>query len=201
MADQLQTKLSAMEKLQYALTSHELQVAQRMTEQQRAAAEHVHVNIRSSSSESSPRETNDVIDTGFTNPHHSPNKKEPEPAMSHSHQRSSSPHHDHALFTSSSEGQGSIQEVWKLLEEEESFRTLSPIREQILRPQSSADIPVREESEESSGFTVKGKRTQIDTRVNKPKLGLSKRAMGKMKPAPRKATIRNYNVRDEPKPQ
>lgn len=62
--DELQTKLSAMEKLQYALTSHELQVAQRMAEQQRAAAGQIQVNVRSSSSDSSPTEANDVMEGG-----------------------------------------------------------------------------------------------------------------------------------------
>ncbi|KAK3728545.1 hypothetical protein QZH41_011624 [Actinostola sp. cb2023] len=61
MTNQLQTKLSAMEKLQYALTTHELQVAQRMTEQQKIAAGQVRVNVQSSSSESSPSDFNDVI--------------------------------------------------------------------------------------------------------------------------------------------
>lgn len=54
MTDQLQTKLSAMEKLQYALTTHELQVAQRMTEQEKIAAGQVRVTVRSSSSDTSP---------------------------------------------------------------------------------------------------------------------------------------------------
>lgn len=123
-------------------------------------------------------------------------QKEPEPALSLGQRRSSSPHADHALFTSSSEGQASLQEIWKLLDEEESFRSLSPIKEHF-RPQSPTEIPVREESEESSGFTVKGKKTLIDVKSNKQKPEMSKRALGKMKVTPKKTLIRNYNIRDD----
>ena len=58
-ADQLQSKLSAVEKLQYQLTSHELQFAQRMAEQELDAAEKAHITVGSSSSEASPSDVND----------------------------------------------------------------------------------------------------------------------------------------------
>ena len=56
MKDHLQNQLSAVEKLQYQLTSHELQFAQRMAQKEQQAAEQVQVTVASSSSDSNDGE-------------------------------------------------------------------------------------------------------------------------------------------------
>ena len=50
-------------------------------------------------------------------------------------QWASSPVYDQPLFTSSSEGQASLQEIWKILDEEESFRSPTPGRVRPSSPQ------------------------------------------------------------------
>ena len=52
MKDDLHSQLSAVEKLQYQLTSHELQFAQRMAQKEQHAAEKAEVTVGSSSSDS-----------------------------------------------------------------------------------------------------------------------------------------------------
>ncbi|XP_048584581.1 coiled-coil domain-containing protein 57 isoform X2 [Nematostella vectensis] len=233
MADNIQTQLGAMEKLQYALTSHELQVAQRMREQQTAAAGHARVTMGSSSSDSS-----DELGTARpvaakpdpTKPYNKPaaprrmpwaDKPLPESETSPrrplnlesevpSSQRTSSPRRDQAYMTSSSEGHASLQEIWKLLDEEESFRSLSPVKQRPHRTQSLDHVPVREESGHhglpdlgesgSDGFTLKRKKAEIDEKGAPQKPYLSRKALGKVKPAARQGSamkIRNYNVRDD----
>ena len=54
--DDLRTQLNAVEKLQYQLTSQELQFAQRMAQSEQDAAEKVKVTVVSSSSESNEGE-------------------------------------------------------------------------------------------------------------------------------------------------
>ena len=57
MKNDLHSQLSAVEKLQYQLTSHELEFAQRMAQQEQLAAEKVKVTVVSSSSDSSESES------------------------------------------------------------------------------------------------------------------------------------------------
>ena len=52
MREDLHGQLSAVEKLQYQLTSHELQFAQRMAQKEQYAAEKVQITVVSSSSDS-----------------------------------------------------------------------------------------------------------------------------------------------------
>ena len=56
MTDDLRSQLNAIEKLQYQLTSQELQFAQRMAQSEQHAAEKVKVTVVSSSSESNAGE-------------------------------------------------------------------------------------------------------------------------------------------------
>ena len=58
MKDHLQSQLSAVEKLQYQLTAHELQFAQRMVQKEQQAAEQIKVTVVSSSSDSNEGERN-----------------------------------------------------------------------------------------------------------------------------------------------
>lgn len=58
MKDHLQSQLSAVEKLQYQLTAHELQFAQRMAQKEQQAAEQIKVTVVSSSSDSNEGEGN-----------------------------------------------------------------------------------------------------------------------------------------------
>ena len=54
--DHLQSQLNAVEKLQYQLTAHELQFAQRMAQKEQQAAEQIKVTVVSSSSDSNEGE-------------------------------------------------------------------------------------------------------------------------------------------------
>lgn len=54
--DHLQSQLSAVKKLQYQLTAHELQFAQRMAQKEQQAAEQIKVTVVSSSSDSNEGE-------------------------------------------------------------------------------------------------------------------------------------------------
>ena len=54
--DDIHSQLSAVEKLQYQLTSHELQFAQRMAQKEQHAADKVQVTVLSSSSDSNEGE-------------------------------------------------------------------------------------------------------------------------------------------------
>ena len=119
-------------------------------------------------------------------------------------QLTSSPAYDQPLFTSSSEGQASLQEIWKMLDEEESFRSPTPRKARSSSPHRSAVsrdlepdyIPTRD-SPERDAFALKGRRTEVQTRPAKQKPGLSKKAAGKAKLTPKKLQVRNYNIRDD----
>ena len=118
-------------------------------------------------------------------------------------QWTSSPACDQPLFTSSSEGQASLQEIWKMLDAEESFRSPTPRKDQSSFPQQSAvmrdlepdHIPAHG-SPERDVFALKGKRTGVQTRPTKQRPELSKKATGKAKLTPKKLKVRNYNIRD-----
>ena len=56
MKDDIHSQLSAVEKLQYQLTSHELQFAQRMAQKEQHAVDKVQVTVVSSSSDSNEGE-------------------------------------------------------------------------------------------------------------------------------------------------
>ena len=88
------------------------------------------------------------------------NKKDSAPVDSRvtlppTNQWASSPVYDQPLFTSSSEGQASLQEIWKILDEEESFRSptpgkvrpSSPQRLKATRDQDPDHIPARDSPE------------------------------------------------------
>ena len=135
--------------------------------------------------------------------------KDKEPADDHvthppTNQFTSSPVNDQPLFTSSSEGQASLQELWKMLDEEESFQSPTPRKTWSSSPQRttfSRDlgpdyIPTRD-SPERDVFALKGRRTEVQTRPAKQKPGLSKKAAGKVKLTPKKLKVRNYNIRDD----
>lgn len=137
------------------------------------------------------------------------NAKDKEPVDNHvihppANQLSSSPAYDQPPFTSSSEGQASLQEIWKMLDEEESFRSPTPRKARPSSPQRptvSRDlepdyIPTRD-SPERDVFALKGRRTEVQTRPSKQKPGLSKKAAGKAKLSPKKLKVRNYNIRDD----
>ena len=137
------------------------------------------------------------------------NTKDKEPVDDHvthppTNQLISSPTNEQPLFTSSSEGQASLQEIWKMLDEEESFqgptsrkaRTSSPQRFTVSRDVEPDYIPTRD-SPERGAFALKGKRTDVQTRPAKQRSGLSRKAAGKAKLTPKKLKVRNYNIRDD----
>ena len=116
-----------------------------------------------------------------------------------------SPSYDQPLFTSSSEGQASLQEIWKMLDAEESFqsptprkaRASSPQRHPVSRDLEPDHIPARH-SPERDVFALKGRRTEAQFRPAKQRPELSKKAAGKTKMTPKKLNVRNYNVKDDP---
>lgn len=137
------------------------------------------------------------------------NTKDKEPVDNHvihppANQLTSSPAYDQPLFTSSSEGQASLQEIWKILDEEESFQSPTPRKARSSSPQRSTFsrnlgpdyIPTRD-SPERDVYALKGRRTEVQTRPAKQKPGLSRKAAGKAKLTPKKLQVRNYNIRDD----
>ena len=137
------------------------------------------------------------------------NTKGKEPVDDHvthppTNQLTSSPANEQPLFTSSSEGQASLQEIWKMLDEEESFqsptprkpRSSSPQRSTISRDLEPDYIPTRD-SPERGAFALKGRRTDVQTRPAKQKSELSRKVAGKAKLTPKKLKVRNYNIKDD----
>ena len=110
-----------------------------------------------------------------------------------------------ALFTSSSEGQASLQEIWKMLDAEESFKSPTPRkvspsstqRPTVARELEPDHIPAHD-SPEHDVFALKGRRTEAQSRPAKQRPELSKKAAGKAKMTPKKLKVRNYNVKDDP---
>lgn len=86
----------------------------------------------------------------------------------------------------SSDDRLSLQEVWKLLDEE------SPAG---LTPRVIRDKHARESS--SDGFTVKGHQSEVLVKPEISRPVLSAKAAGKHKLSKPKARIRNYNIQDE----
>lgn len=208
MKDDLQSQLSAVEKLQYQLTSHELQFAQRMAQKEQHAAEKAEVTVGSSSSDSGeggkvpePMLKSREVVSRDTND----NSRASHMANTLSTQLPSPPPRDQPLFTSSSEGQSSLQEIWRMLDAEESFksptprkaRPSSPRQPLVTRDIQPDHIPARDDAEEQDVFALKGKRTEAQIRHSKQKPGLSKKAAGKAKMTPTKLKVRNYNIRDD----
>lgn len=147
-------------------------------------------------------ESHDVVSRDTNTKHRAPvdNHVARPPAS----QWTSSPVYDQPLFTSSSEGQASLQEIWKMLDEEESFRSPTPGKARPSSPQhlkASRDldpdhIPARD-SPERDVFALKGRRTDVQSRPSKQRPELSKKAAGKAKLTPKKLKVRNYNIRDD----
>lgn len=133
-----------------------------------------------------------------------PTAKPAEPAIPE--QRTSSPFYEQPLFTSSSEGQASLQEIWRLLDNEESFRSPSPDKTRPRSPRRHVSansqvpdhIPVHGDSG-SDGFTVKGQRSELESKPAVQRPGLSKKAAGKtkVKLGPKKGKVRNYNLKSD----
>lgn len=209
MKDHLQSQLGAVENLQYQLTSQELQFAQRMALKEQQAAEHVKITVASSSSDSNDDGKVPVLLESQHVVSRDTNKKDSAPVDSNvthppANQWTSSPVYDQPLFTSSSEGQASLQEIWKMLDEEESFRSptprrvrpSSPQRLKATRDQDPDHIPERDSPERDS-FALKGRRTEVQSRPSKQRPELSKKAAGKGRLAQKKIKVRNYNVRDD----
>ena len=132
---------------------------------------------------------------------HVPQASRSKPAVTTSQQASTA--NEQTLFTSSSEGQASLQEIWKLLDEEESFRSSTPgalfpgpsPQDSVPRSQFLDHMP-SESTTISSEFAVKGRQAVTELKPSAKRPGLSWKAAGKAKLTPQKPKIRNYNVRD-----
>lgn len=106
--------------------------------------------------------------------------------------------YEQALFTSSSEGHSSLQEVWKILDDEESFRSSTPgslpVRVLPARPTSN-----QVSTESASDFALKGRQTATELKPRLKRAELSRKAAGKAKFVSQKPRVRNYNIRDDSK--
>ncbi|XP_015762342.1 PREDICTED: coiled-coil domain-containing protein 57-like [Acropora digitifera] len=192
----LHGQLSAVEKLQYQLTSHELQFAQRMAQNAPCAAEFTFSGRNVQEPLAKPHEVipqdvnNNSVDNHVTSPLSTQNPL--------------SPVRDQPLFTSSSDGQTSLQEIWKMLDAEDSFKSPTPRKVRPSSPQQSLvtqdlgpdHIPAHD-TPERDVFALKGKRAVTQARFGKQKLELSKKAAGKAKMTPKKLKVRNYNIKDD----
>ena len=89
----------------------------------------------------------------------------------------------------SSDDRSSLQDVWKLLDEE------SP----ALTPREAHEIRGHHVSSSSTeSLKVKGQASHVQVKPEPVKSSLSAKAAGKWKPTTQgKAKIRNYNIRDE----
>ena len=107
------------------------------------------------------------------------NRKDKVPVEKHvtippANQWTPSPSYDQPLFTSSSEGQASLQEIWKMLDAEESFqsptprkaRPSSPQRHPVSRDLEPNHIPAHD-SPKCDVFALKGRRTEGQSRPTK----------------------------------
>ena len=90
----------------------------------------------------------------------------------------------------SSDDRSSLQEVWKLLEEDSLGSTPHETRE-------VREGHARNRSSTPDSLTVKGQPSHVQVKPETTKPALSAKAAGKWKPAQAKAKIRNYNMRDE----
>ena len=120
-------------------------------------------------------------------------------------QWTSSPAYDQPLFTSSSEGQASLQEIWKMLDAEESFQSPTPRKARPSSPQWQVvardlepDHTPARKSPERDVFALTGRRAEAQSRPAKQRPELSKEAAGKAKLTPKKLKVRNYNIKDDP---
>lgn len=179
------SNLRALEQLQYQLTARELQYAQR------AVVRHGEPRTKASDGDQllGPPRPNSTI----------PPKRETETALQGN--RGSSSSHDEKLVSPwqpsfSSNDRSSLQEVWKLLDED------SPaITPRVFREDEEVSGPLKSSrpagsSSTSESFTVKGRPTGMQPKPAADKRMLSTKAAGKWKPSQQKAHVRNYNIKD-----
>jgi hypothetical protein len=161
------SNLRGLEQLQYQLTSKELQYA--------------HRSLARNTEQSTPGENTSAQQPSL------PNK----PAENSGLQVQA---HDDVTSqwrpSFSSDDRSSLQEVWKLLDEDSPGFTPRETREVRGRQ-------MRERTSTPDSFTVKGQPSHVQVKPETTKPALSAKAAGKWKPAQAKAKIRNYNVRDE----
>lgn len=130
----------------------------------------------------------------------SPHK--PEPASELEENRKSSSLQDRKAASPwrpsfSSDDRSSLQEVWKLLDEESPGLTPRGIRvdEEVSIPLKSSR---RAGSSSTSGsFTIKGQPRNFQPKPSTDRRMLSVKAAGRWKPSQQKAKVRNYNIKDE----
>ena len=97
-------------------------------------------------------------------------------------------------MTSSSEGQSTLQEVWKLLDEESPLVTPRTDLQNTPEKLEWHDAPYPKDDEDD--FVVQGKVTEISQKKRFQRKPLSQKAAGKFKTAQKKPVIRNYNIKD-----
>ncbi|XP_028416257.1 coiled-coil domain-containing protein 57-like [Dendronephthya gigantea] len=171
-------QLRGLEQLQYQLTSKELQYAQKTL-------------ARNNDQHSlSPRKKNSA--SAQTLQKHSPNTELAEnaglPETSTGRDDIVSPWQP----SFSSDDRASLQDVWKLLDEDSpGFTPRGNRGGEVSKSQ------LRESSSTTDSFTVKGQPSHVHLKPECSKAALSAKAAGKWTPSQVKAKIRNYNIRDE----
>ncbi|XP_077980528.1 coiled-coil domain-containing protein 57-like [Glandiceps talaboti] len=200
--EQFQTKLSDLERLQYEITKQELRFAQRDKDKMdfaRGAGD-----MKETISESSESDSNDV--------RAQPMQSQPVYAHQPDLQATlstigsglgGSP----LLMSMSSNGEGSIQDVWRLLDYGPSpsptfMRSPSPPPAGRQTQTSTGlhsfeprpSIPDTRPTTAPSGFTIEGSRPHLEERSKHEKKQLSSLAAGKYQRPSQKQKVRNYNV-------
>ena len=171
------SNLRGLEQLQYQLTSKELRYAQKTlaknTEKLVSAGENtstVPVSLHQPAYQSKPAENSGV--------------------QVQAHDDIISPWQP----SFSSDDRSSLQEVWKLLDEESPGQS----SREMATPGEKHEVRGRHASSSTTdSFTVKGQPTHVLSKPETTKPALSAKAAGKWRPAQAKAKIRNYNIRDE----
>ncbi|XP_070579694.1 coiled-coil domain-containing protein 57-like [Ptychodera flava] len=221
LAEHYQTKLSDLERLQYEITKQELKFAQRDKEmdfERGAGDEERPTKPKERPIMHQERPTMHQDRPVVHQPMHSDDiqrqqiTRQPRPALQPDLQatlstigsgRAGSP----LMMSLSSYGEGSIQDLWRMLDEGPSpsptfMRSPSP---PVHLPHNTAgsgsfeprpSIPDNRTAPSSDGFTIEGSRPAMSGRQKPGKQQLSSLAAGKYQRRPQKPKIRNYNVQD-----
>ena len=171
------SRLRGLEQLQYQLTSKELQYAQRTLA--RNTDQH---SLTPRKSDSALAQKRNSSTTELAE-----NAGLPEKSNGHDNMVSQ------WQSSFSSGDRSSLQDVWKLLDEDSPGVTP---RGNDGNKVDKSQVP-EESFSTTESFTVKGQPSHVQPKPESSKPALSVKAAGKRKPSQVKAKIRNYNIRDE----
>ncbi|KAJ8037533.1 Coiled-coil domain-containing protein 57 [Holothuria leucospilota] len=207
LAKKVDSQLSAVEQLQYSLTTKELQVMQKKLVKEQEEAEVIQVQLSSSSSTpSSPQEvpSQDNLEptretTGSIQPSHLPPQiVENSPSIQSISSESVGQRMTPLMM--SSVGEESMRDIWKLLDVPPSPSPVPGSNYDHGRADSVVKFQrlTQEDQEERDRIEVVGSRTELAAKPQS-QISLSAKATGRVNQIPVKQTkpkIRNYNIRD-----